>query len=144
MRLLPVALIAALAASGASGSGMEGYFVPGIETGEVLMNVHVWGQVSSPGTHQVPAGCDLVAAISAAGGPGPHADLSRVRMVFDDSEYEYDLDDFLSGDGEPVPMLTPGMTVYVPVARSEWWKEALDIGYKIIIAVNLVWIMLER
>jgi hypothetical protein len=36
------------------------------------------------------------------------------------------------------------MTVYVPVARSEWWKEALDIGYKIIIAVNLVWIMLER
>jgi hypothetical protein len=126
-----------------SGGG-EGYVIPGVETGEVLMNVHVWGEVVRPGTYQVPFDADLVAAISEAGGPGGEADLGGVRLVYEGIEIEYDLDDFLEGAGEPVPALRPGATIYIPRRSFEWWKEAIDIGYKVLVAVNLIWLMTER
>ncbi len=125
-------------------SGLEGYVVPGLETGEVLMSVHVWGCVNVPGTQLLPAGSDLVAALSAAGGPSADADLTEVRMVFDSTESIYDLESFLMGEGPPVPSLVPGVTVYVPRSTSDWWKEALDVAYKLLVTANLVWIMLDR
>lgn len=136
--LLPV-LIAVLQTQ-----GLDGYVVPGIETGEVRMNVHVWGQVISPGTYLLPIDADVVAAVSAAGGPSDRADLDDVRIVTPLGEFEYDLDAFLRGYGAVSPALSPGATVFVPVSHSDWWKEALDIAYKIIVTVNLVWVMAER
>jgi len=124
--------------------GMGGYVVPGVETGEVQMNVHVWGEVLDPGTYLLPFDADLVEAVSAAGGPTAKADLDAVRIVTSLGEVEYDLAGFLRGEGHPAPALTPGTTVYVPVSTSDWWKEALDIAYKIIVTVNLVWLMADR
>ena len=124
--------------------GREGYVVPGVETGEVLMNIHVWGEVINPGTHLIPFDADLVSAISEAGGPRSEADLGGIRIVYEGVEIENDLGRFLEGTGEPVPALRPGATIYVPRRAFEWWKEAIDIGYKVLVAVNLIWLMSTR
>ncbi len=142
MRSVPAAALLLSAASLAS--GIESYTVPGLETDRVRMSIHVWGEVGVPGTHLVPVGADLVAGISAAGGPTPEADLGGVSIVYEGSGVEYDLGDFLRAEGEPVPTLRPGATIHVPTRRYEWWKDAIDFAYKIIIAVNVVWLMLER
>jgi len=125
-------------------SGLEGYTVPGLETDEVLMSIHVWGEVRSPGTYLVPIEADLIVGISAAGGPTAQAKLSDVRIVYEDSEIKYNLDRFLDAEGGPVPDLQPGATIHVPTKSFEWWKAAIDFSYKIIVAVNLIWIMSER
>lgn len=142
MRFFAVPLLAVVLSVAAS--GLERYTVPGVETDEVLMSVHVWGEVRSPGTYLVPVESDLIAGISVAGGPTSVARLSDVRIVYGDSEVKYDLEDFLEGRGEPVPRLQPGATIYLNTRGFEWWKEAIDFSYKIIVAVNLIWIMSER
>jgi protein involved in polysaccharide export with SLBB domain len=115
-----------------------------VETDEVLMSIHVWGEVRSPGTYLVPVEADLIAGISAAGGPTSVAKLSDVRIVYDDAEERYDLARFLDAEGDPVPRLRPGATIHIPTRGFEWWKEVIDFSYKIIVAVNLIWIMSER
>lgn len=140
---LSAAVILVLAAM-VSASGLERYTVPGVETDQVLMSIHVWGAVRSPGTYLVPVEADLVAGISAAGGPTSVAKLSGVRIIYEDEEIDYDLDRFLDARGDPVPALRPGATIHVPTRSFEWWKEAIDFSYKIIVAVNLIWIMSER
>jgi len=126
-----------------SGSGLEGYTVPGLESQDVQMSIHVWGQVAAPGTHLVPAGADLIAGISAAGGPTQTASLSDVRIVTADGEVEYDLERFLEGEGDPVPELAPGSTVYLRARRYEWWKDAVDFTYKILVTANIIWILFK-
>ncbi len=142
MKLSVVLVIAAVFILHAS--GLEGYTVPGVETDEVLMSIHVWGEVRSPGTYLVPIDADLIAGISAAGGPTSQAKLSDVRIVYADSEVHYNLDRFLDADGGPVPDLLPGATIHLQTNSFEWWKTAIDFSYKIIVAVNLIWIMTER
>ncbi|MEN8208877.1 MAG: SLBB domain-containing protein [Candidatus Fermentibacteria bacterium] len=142
MRVSAVFVIAAVFALYAS--GLEGYTVPGVENNDILMSIHVWGEVRNPGTYLVPVDADLIAGISSAGGPTSRAKLSDVSIVYEDREIVYNLDRFLDADGGPVPDLLPGATIYIPTSSFEWWKTAIDFSYKIIIAVNLIWIMSER
>jgi hypothetical protein len=142
MRIASVLLI--LAVFIASASGLEGYTVPGVETDEILMSIHVWGEVRSPGTYLVPVEADLIAGISAAGGPTQQASLGDVSIVYEDFEIEYDLHNFLDAEGDPVPELHPGATIYIRTRSYEWWKEAIDFTYKIVVAVNLIWIIIDR
>ncbi len=125
-------------------SGLDEYVIPGVETDEVLMSIHVWGQVMRAGTYLVPVDADLIAGISVAGGPTETAELSKVSIVYDSTEVVYDLKDFLNGEGEPIPVLMPGATIYIGEQCKEWWKDTIDFAYKIIIAVNVIWIMVER
>jgi protein involved in polysaccharide export with SLBB domain len=102
------------------------------------MTVNVWGEVRSPGAHQIPWNADLVAALSAAGGPTSQADLRDVRIVYRDFQSEYDLRAYLDGHGSTVPLMEPGVTVFIGRSGYEWWKEAVDFAYKIIVAVNVI------
>lgn len=125
-------------------SGLEGYTVPGVETDQVLMSIHVWGEVRDPGTHLVPVDADLIAGISAAGGPTMEANLGDVSIVYEDYEIRYELDKFLDARGQEIPDLLPGATIYIPTRSYEWWKDAVDFTYKLIVAINLIWIMIDR
>ncbi len=125
-------------------SGLQGYTVPGVETDEILMSIHVWGEIRNPGTYLVPVGSDLIVGISAAGGPTQHASLGDVSIVYEDLEIEYDLHNFLDAEGDPVPELLPGATIFIRTRSYEWWKEAIDFTYKIVVAVNLIWILIDR
>jgi len=137
------ALLLLVSAALVRASGLEGYTVPGLDDREILMSIHVWGEVATPGTHLVPLSCDLIAGISAAGGPTSTASLSDVRIVVDSTETVYDLEGFLEGEGAPVPDLQPGATVYLRARRYEWWKDAVDFAYKIIVTANILWVILE-
>ncbi|MBN1435076.1 SLBB domain-containing protein [Candidatus Fermentibacterales bacterium] len=144
-------LIHALLAASAGlvlASGLQGYQFPGQSGEEIMISVHVWGEVRTPGTHLLPIGSDLIAAISEAGGPTADADLDDVRLFQGVGDppvrIEYDLESFLEGRGPVPPMLSPGATVFVSRSTSDWWKEALDVAYKLLVTANLVWIMLER
>ncbi len=119
----------------------EDYFLPGIETDVINISVNVWGEVRNPGLHLIPWDSDLRDALSAAGGPLAEADLSCVRIVTSDIEIEYNLSDFLNGRGAPVPAMEPDVTVYVGRSNYEWWKDAVDFGYKILIMANVIWVM---
>ena len=127
-----------------SASGLEGYTVPGVETDEILMSIHVWGEVRNPGTYLVPVEADLIAGISAAGGPTQQASLGDVSIVYENFEIEYNLHNFLDAEGAPVPELLPGATIYLRTRSYEWWKEAIDFTYKIVVAANLIWIIIDR
>lgn len=126
-----------------SASGLEGYTVPGLETGDMLMSIHVWGEVVTPGTHLVPVSADLIAGISAAGGPTATASLGEVRIIQDSTETTYDLEGFLEGEGEPVPILGPGATVYLRARRYEWWKDVVSFSYQIIVTGNILWLLFQ-
>jgi len=116
----------------------DGYIVPGVDAERVTMTVNVWGEVRNPGVHQIPWNADLVAALSAAGGPTGQADLRDVRIVYRDFQSEYDLRAYLDGEGSTVPSMEPGVTIYIGRSGYEWWKEVVDFGYKLIVAVNLI------
>lgn len=116
----------------------EGYIVPGVDAERVTMTVNVWGEVRNPGAHQIPWNADLIAALSAAGGPTAQADLRDVQIVYRDFQSEFDLRAYLDGSGSSVPSMEPGVTVFIGRSGYEWWKEVVDFGYKIIVAVNLI------
>jgi len=123
------------------GLAAEDYSLPGINSDEILMPVNVWGEVRNPGIHMIPWDSDLRDALSAAGGPTSSANLSSIRIVLQDLNLEYDLSDYLSGDGTTLPCMEPDATVYVSEARYEWWKDVVDFSYKLIVMVNVILLM---
>ena len=51
------------------------------KTGNIMMNVNIWGNVNSPGSHLVYDGIDLMTVISLAGGYFPGANLKKIMIV---------------------------------------------------------------
>jgi hypothetical protein len=49
--------------------------------GKVLIPVHVWGQVSKPGLHFIPAETSFINALSMAGGPRDASKLDNVKLI---------------------------------------------------------------
>lgn len=132
-----ILLILTVLLGGAPGVG-GGYTIPGVDAERVTMTVNVWGEVRTPGAHQVPWDADLIQALSAAGGPTTQADLGRIRIVYRDFQSVYNMRNYIEGRGATIPSMEPGVTIYVGRSRYEWWKDVVDFTYKIIVAVNLV------
>lgn len=127
-------------------AGETDYQIPGLESEEILMSIHVWGEVRNPGTYLVPLDADLIVGLSAAGGPTGNANLKKIRLLQGDlpEEIEYDLDAFLNGNSNYVPGLSPGATIFVIKSHADWWRDTLDITYTFLLMANLIWLMSER
>lgn len=119
----------------------EDYSLPGINCDEILMPVNVWGEVRNPGMHMVSWDSDLRDALSAAGGPTSSANLSKVTIILDGIDIEYNLSDYLSGHGAPLPAMEPDATVYISASKYEWWKDVVDFSYKILVMANIILLM---
>lgn len=124
-----------------AGLAVEDYSLPGINSDEILMQVNVWGEVRNPGMHMVPWDSDLRDALSAAGGPTSSANLSKIKIILTGIDIEYNLSDYLSGDGTTLPGLEPDATVYVSTSSYEWWKDVVDFSYKILVMANVILLM---
>ena len=124
-----------------SGLAIEDYSLPGINSDEVLMPVNVWGEVRNPGVHMVPWDADLRDALSAAGGPTSSANLSKIKIILTGINMEYNLSDYLSGDGLPLPGMESDATIYVEASSYEWWKDVVDFSYKILVMANVILLM---
>ena len=120
---------------------VEDYSLPAIISDDILMPVNVLGEVRNPGLHMVPWNSDLRDALSAAGGPTSSADLSKVKIILLGIDIEYNLSDYLSGNGAPLPGMEPDATVYISTSGYEWWKDVVDFSYKILVMANVILLM---
>lgn len=94
-------------------------------SGNILMNVNVWGNVLRPGQVTVPEGADISTLISIAGGPSADANLKKIRVnrSFPDENgkmsYFINLDKYAkTGDRSMLIALQPNDTVIVPEDKS--------------------------
>jgi protein involved in polysaccharide export with SLBB domain len=56
---------------------------------ELMMKVHIWGQVKNPGEKLVPYETTVLELISKAGGPGDYANLSKVRITRESESWHF-------------------------------------------------------
>lgn len=94
-------------------------------SGNILMNVNVWGNVGRPGQVTVPEGSDISTLISLAGGPTNEANLKKVLVnrAYPDENgnmtYFINLDKYAkTGDRSMLIALQPNDTVIIPQRRS--------------------------
>ena len=85
-------------------------------------SITIFGELISPGTFAYEPNINIVDALMLAGGVTRYADVSKIRVVTNNSPYQFDLRTYLdSGGRERLPPLNSGSTIFVPV-------EVKDIG----------------
>ena len=88
------------------------------KSGELTMQVNVWGYVKNPGRYEIPTSTNLIQLISYAGGPLTDASTDDVRVIREGKgaggsgafSYEVDLEDLAGVDPERL-LLYPGDTI---------------------------------
>ncbi|OPZ70422.1 MAG: SLBB domain protein [bacterium ADurb.Bin478] len=117
------------------------------------MDVHIWGEVKSPGEYRVAYNTNLLELISKAGGPTQFANLKKVRLArlpieTDGVESEderilvYDMEKYLKDKDqwEQVPVLQPGDVVVLLQNRWFQWRELVKVAHEVaVIASVYVW-----
>jgi len=110
----------------------ENYFTD--TSGNILMNINVWGYVGRPGLVTVPAGSDISTLISLVGGPGPDANMKKIRLNRSHPDengnmtYQINLDRYAkTGDRSMLIALQPNDTIIVPEDKALDLSTALSI-----------------
>ena len=98
--------------------------------GQILMKVHVWGEVGSPGSHLVYDGIDFASLLSLVGGPSKTANLKNVRLYREEKDnqgnlvYTINFQEFInSGDRSNFVKIYPNDTIIV---QSKFFNRFLD------------------
>jgi len=102
------------------------------KSGELTMQVNIWGAVQRPGRYEVPTSTDLVQLVSYAGGPNIDAAIDDVRITrlnkkekdVIKSEYYVDLEK-LSTTEESKLELNPGDTIFID--HRAGWSTVRDV-----------------
>ena len=96
-----------------------------------VFKYYVWGQVRSPGTHNLGPSPDVLELISAAGGPTEYADVRHVVLfqAYSQKRIRIDLKKMLAAGR--VISLSPGDVVIVP--DSPWYS--LRYGLEVVSTV---------
>ena len=113
---------------------------------QLLIEVHVWGEVNKPGSYQVPDGSTMLDVISVAGGPTQYAALTRVRLSHTPGPapriQTVDLDRYLTRERADLPpVLKPGDAVLVPRNARFFWKDAVALIADIALIVNVYYLI---
>lgn len=116
---------------GQNGASEEKYYL-GTEK-ELMVRVHIWGEVCTAGEYLVPDGSTVLDLISKAGGPTEYASLRSVRLTHLQAHSPrfrtVNLDDYLQKDEYPSPpVLLPGDVVRVPSNRWFQWNRLTRIA----------------
>ncbi|MFQ5454226.1 MAG: polysaccharide biosynthesis/export family protein [Candidatus Zixiibacteriota bacterium] len=123
------------------------YFVPGEQEKELLIIVHVWGEVTNPGKFVVRDGTNLLDIISEAGGPTRYASLKKVYIAHKRDENPHieniNIRTYTERKNIPIPVLLPGDIV---VVKRSTWGYFLDVGQltgQMAVILNTVWLVLN-
>ncbi|NLP10173.1 hypothetical protein GX408_07235 [bacterium] len=142
--------------SGAAALAQETQRMPDYVLGkaeQLEMDVHIWGEVKSPGEYRVGYNTTLLELISKAGGPTQFANLKKVRLArvlveTDGAETEderilvYNVEKYLNDKDhwDQVPVLQPGDVVVVLQNRWFQWRELVKVAHEVaVIASVYVW-----
>ena len=105
------------------------YYTPGEQAKELMIIVHVWGEVNKPGKFVVRDGTNLVDILSEAGGPTRYANLKNVYMAHKGDQEEHveihDLIKYIEKEKTYIPSILPGDVI---VVKRNAWGLGLDLG----------------
>lgn len=111
-------------------------------SGEIQLDVNLWGFVNSPGHYRVPGSTSLVELLSFAGGPSAQARLVDIRIVHADTAAEkrvemYNLESYRdNGDLAQNPLLEPGDTIIVSGRALDVFFQAIGIITNIMVIIT--------
>ena len=105
------------------------YYAPGEQEKELLIIVHIWGEVHKPGKYIVRDGTNLIDLISEAGGPTRFGKMETVLIAHKGDVGQhidvYDMKKYIEKEKLLIPVLMPGDVVLV---KRNTWGRFLDIG----------------
>lgn len=115
--------------------------------GQMLMKVNVWGEVTRPGTYEVPDQTDLVSLISTAGGPTESAKLRDVKLVRNHYQkkeiIKINLKKYMEDRNyNNIPKVFPGDTVVIP--KSGFFRLAKYMSFLYNVAVIAATVKIYR
>ena len=105
------------------------YYTPGEQATELMIIVHVWGEVNQPGKFVVRDGTSLVDILSEAGGPTRYANLKNVYVAHKGDQGEHveihNLRMYVEKEKIYIPSILPGDVI---VVKRNAWGLGLDLG----------------
>ena len=105
------------------------YYTPGEQEKELMIIVHVWGEVNQPGKFVVRDGTSLVDILSEAGGPTRYANLKHVYVAHKGDQKEHveihNLRNYIEKEKTYIPSILPGDVI---VVKRNAWGLGLDLG----------------
>jgi len=105
------------------------YYTPGEKEKELMIIVHVWGEVNAPGKFIVRDGTNLVDILSEASGPTRYANLKKVYIAHKGDQIEHieilNLRKYIEEERTNIPSLLPGDVIIV---KRNAWGIGLDLG----------------
>ena len=114
------------------------------ESGNLMMNVNVWGHVKNPGQHLVYNGIDLTTILSVCGGPLQGANLNKIKIYrkeldhYSKLKYEINLNDFiLNGDRSEFIEILPNDTIVVEQNRFSYFLSRTNTLTPILQILNI-------
>lgn len=111
-------------------------------SGEIRIDVNLWGYVVNPGHFTVPGSTNLVEMLSYAGGPSSAARLVDIRIVHADTALEkrvqiYNLEAYKdNGDLSQNPLLQPGDTIIVSGRALDVFFQAVSIITNVMVIIT--------
>ena len=118
-------------------------------SGNIMMNVNIWGHVNSPGSHLVYDGIDFASLLSVVGGPIDGANLKNVRIYREIPDgdgslvYLIDLNEFINtGDRSEFIKIKPNDTIIVPKKISSYVLEKIGT-LNILFSLVTIYLQLE-
>jgi len=104
------------------------YYTPGEQERDLMIIVHVWGEVNKPGKFIVRDGINLVEILSEAGGPTRYANLKNVYIAHKGDQIEhieiYNLEKYIEKEKMHIPSLLPGDVIVVK-------RNAMGLGLEL-------------
>ena len=105
------------------------YYTPGEQAKELMIIVHVWGEVNRPGKFVVRDGTSLVDILSEAGGPTRYANLKSVYVAHKGDQGKHveihNLKNYIEKEKTYIPSILPGDVI---VVKRNAWGLGLDLG----------------
>ena len=112
---------------------------------QLIITVHVWGQVQNPGEYKIKDGSTIVKAFSRAGGYNDYAQLSKVKIIREGENGEKEIlkvnmKKYLEGEGD-APKLENGDIIMVPKNLKKGWSSFVTFVSQIAIIFNVVYLI---
>ena len=113
---------------------------------QLEIEIHVWGEVNTPGVYRVPDGSTVLDVISRAGGPTQYAALGRVKISHVLGQVprteKVNLDRYLNKDkAETLIVMLPGDAVMVPRNARFFWKDAISFVADMAVIANVYYLI---
>ncbi|MBI5806220.1 SLBB domain-containing protein [candidate division TA06 bacterium] len=113
---------------------------------QLEIEIHVWGEVNTPGVYRVPDGSTVLDVISKAGGPTQYAALGRVKISHALGQMprteKINLDKYLNKErADSLIVMRPGDAVMVPRNARFFWKDAISFVADMAVIANVYYLI---